>query len=104
MSGIVTRKNPNIRMSVTDSSPDGPATLDVSYGDTPLTRLAIRRDSLFENRPITLIAKDQAVLSGSVSLELLSNKRGDDSTKIVLEQLPLSSPYMPGAYVLRTKE
>ncbi len=104
MSGIVTLKSSNIRTSVTDSTPESPATLDVSYGDTPLARLAIRRDPLFENRPITLIASGQTVLSGSVGLELLSNKRGDDTTKIVLEKLPLSSPYMPGGYMLRAKE
>lgn len=63
MSGIVSRKNPNIRMSVTDSSPDGPATLDVLYGNTPLTRLAIRRDPLFDNRPLTPIAVGQSVLT-----------------------------------------
>lgn len=104
MSGIVTPKNSNVRTSVTDSTTEGPATLDVSYGDTPLMRLAIRRDPFFESRPITLLAPGQSVLSGTISMELLSNKRADNSTKIVLEQIPLSSPYMPGGYILRTKE
>lgn len=63
MSGIITRKNPNIRTSVTDSTTDGPATIDISYGNTPLTRLAIRRDPLFENRPITILAPGQTLLS-----------------------------------------
>ena len=104
MSGIITLKSSNIRTSVTDSTPESPATLDVSYGDTPLARLAIRRDPLSENRPVILIATGQTVLSGSVGLELLSNKRMDNATKIVLEKLPLSSPYMPGGYILRTKD
>ncbi len=104
MSGIVTLNSPNIRTSVTDSTPESPATLDVSYGDTPLAMLAIRRDPLFENRPVTLVSSGQTVLSGSIGLELLSNKRIDNATKIVLEKLPLSSPYMPGGYMLRTKE
>lgn len=104
MSGIITLKSSNIRTSVTDSTPESPATLDVSYGDTPLARLAIRRDPLSENRPVILIATGQTVLSGSVGLELLSNKRMDNTTKIVLEKLPLSSPYMPGGYMLRAKE